>query len=131
MNRTKKCNYNRIKYVTPQDQRDGEGLFDIFKSTGKKITSLATSKFSKEVAKKAATAGVEKFAVSGAEALGKSAADKVVNKLSATPSIVKENKPTPNSGAKIVESLKKVDSLPIPVQATEIENLKQQLAQFM
>ena len=35
MNRTKKCNYNRIKYVTPQDQQDGEGLFDIFKSTGK------------------------------------------------------------------------------------------------
>ena len=49
MNRTKKCNYKRIKYVTPQDpidqqnQQDGEGLFDIFKSTGKKITSLATS----------------------------------------------------------------------------------------
>ena len=108
MNRIKKCNYNRIKYVAqnPQDQQDGEGLFDIFKSTGKQITSLATSKFSKEVAKKAATAGVEKFAVSGAEALGKSAADKVVNKLSATPSIVKENKPAPNSGAKIVDSLK-------------------------
>ena len=137
MNRTKKCNYKRIKYVTPQDpidqqnQQDGEGLFDIFKSTGKKITSLATSKFSKEVAKKAATAGVEKFAVSGAEALGKSAADKVVNKLSATPSIVKENKPTPNSGAKIVDSLKKVDSLPLPVQASEIDALKQQLSQFM
>ena len=65
MNRIKKCNYNRVKYVTPQNpidqqnQQDGEGLFDIFKSTGKKITSLATSKFSKEVAKKAATAGVE------------------------------------------------------------------------
>ena len=26
MNRTKKCNYNRIKYVTPQNQQDGEGL---------------------------------------------------------------------------------------------------------
>ena len=136
MNRTKKCNYNRIKYVAQnpidqQNQQDGEGLFDIFKSTGKKITSLATSKFSKEVAKKAATAGVEKFAVSGAEALGKSAADKVVNKLSTAPSIVKENKPTPNSGAKIVESIKKVDSLPIPVQASEIDALKQQLSQFM
>ena len=131
MNRTKKCNYNRIKYVTPQDQQDGEGLFDIFKSTGKKITSLATSKFSKEVAKKAATAGVEQFAVSGAEALGKSAADKVVNKLSATPNIVKENKLAPNSGAKIVDSLKKVDSLPLPVQASEIDALKQQLTQFM
>ena len=127
MNRTKKCNYKRIKYVTPQD---GEGLFDIFKSTGKKITSLATSKFSKEVAKKAVTAGVEKFAVSGAAALGKSAADKVVNKLSATPSIVKENKPAPNSGAKIVDSLKKVDSLPLPVQASEIDALKQRLTQF-
>ena len=68
MNKTKK--YNRIKYVT--QQKDGEGLFDIFKSTGKKITSLSTSKFSKEVAKKAAAAGVAKFAVSGAEALGKS-----------------------------------------------------------
>ena len=71
-----------------------------------KITSLATSKFSKEVAKKAATAGVEKFAVSGAEALGKSAADKVVNNLSAL-SIFKENKPLPNSGTKIADSLKK------------------------
>ena len=106
MDRTKKCNYNRIKYVTPQNPIDGEGLFDIFKSTGKQITSLATSKFSKEVPKKAATAGVEKFAVSGAEALGKSAADKVVNKLSA-PSKVKENKPAPNSGVKIVDCLKK------------------------
>ena len=114
MNQAKK--YNRIKYVAPQNPVDGEGLFDIFKSTGKKITSLATSKFSKEVAKKAATAGVEKFAVSGAEALGKSAADKVVNELSA-PSIVKENKPAPNSGTKIVDSLKKVDSLPLHVQA--------------
>ena len=55
-------------------------MFDIFNSTGKKIASLATSKFSKEVAKKAASAGVEKFAVSGAEALGKSAADKTVEK---------------------------------------------------
>ena len=124
MNRTKK--YNRIKYVT--QKKDGEGLFDIFKSTSKEITSLATSKFSKEVAKKAATADVEKFAVSSAEALSKSAADKVVNKLSA-PSIVKENKPSPNSGAKIADSLKKVDSL--PVQSSEIENLKQQLTQFM
>ena len=54
MNRIKKCNYDRIKYVAknPQDQQDGEGLFDIFKSKGKQITSLATSKFSKEVAKK-------------------------------------------------------------------------------
>ena len=60
MNQTKK--YNRIKYVAPQNPINGEGLLDIFKSTGKKITSLATSKFSKEVAKKAATAGVEKFA---------------------------------------------------------------------
>ena len=122
MNQVKK--YNRIKYVAPQNPETGEGLFDIFKSTGKKITSLATSKFSKEVAKKAATAGVEKFAVSGAEALGKGAADKVVNKLS-DPSIVKENKPSPNSGAKIAESLKKVDSLPLPAQSSEIENLKQ------
>ena len=128
MNRTK--NYNRIKYVAPQNPIDGEGLFNIFKSTGKKITSLATSKFFKEVAKKAATAGVEKFAVSGAEALGKSAADKVVNKLSA-PSIVKENKHFPNSGAKITDNLKKVDSLPLPFQASEIENLNQQLTQFM
>ena len=125
MNHTKI--YNRIKYVT-QKPVDGEGLFDIFKSTGKKMTSLATSKFSKEVSKKAATAGVEKFAVSGAEALGKSAADKVAIKLSA-PSIVKENKPFPNSGIKIVDSLKKVDSL--PVQSSEIENLKQQLSHFM
>ena len=131
MNQIKKCNYNRIKYVAekPVDQQDGEGLFDIFKSTGEKITSLATSKFSKEVAKKAATAGVQKFAVSGAEALGKSAADKVVNKLSA-PSIVKESKPAPNSGAKIVDGLKKVDSLPLTVQASEIDALKQQLTQF-
>ena len=128
MNQTKE--YNRIKYHAPQKPIDGEGFFDIFKSTGKKIASLATSKFSKEVAKKAATAGVEKFAVSGEEALGKSAADKVLNKLSA-PSIVKQNKPTTNSGAKIVDSLKKVDSLPLPVQSSEIENLKQQLSQFM
>ena len=126
MNQAKK--YNRIKYVAPQNPIDGEGLFDILKSTGRNIASLATSKFSKEVAKKAATAGVEKFAVSGAEALGKSAADKVVNKVSA-PSIVKENKPSPNSGAKIVDSLKKVDSM--PVQSSEIENLKQQLSHFM
>ena len=121
MNQAKK--YNRIKYVAPQNPVDGEGLVYIFNSTGNKITSLAASKFSKEVAKKAATLGVEKFAVSGAEALVKSAADKVVNKLSA-PGIVKENKPAPNSGAKIVDSLKKVDSL--PVQSSEIENLKQQ-----
>ena len=125
MNQTKK--YNRTKYVGAQ-QQDGEGLFDIFKSTGKQITSLATSKFSKEVAKKAATAGVEKFAVSGAEALGKSAADKVVTKLS-PPSIVKENKPSPNSGTKIAHSFKKVDSLPI--QPSEVETQRQQLAQFM
>ena len=70
MNRIKKCNYNRIKYVAPQNPKNGEGLFDIFKSTGKQITSLAISKYSKEVAKKAATTGVEKFAVSGVEALG-------------------------------------------------------------
>ena len=126
MNQTKK--YNRMKYVASQNPIDGEGLFDIFKSTGKKITSLATSKFSKEVAKTAATAGVEKFAVSGVEALGKSAADKVVNKLSAS-SIVKEDKPFPNSATKIVDSLKKVDSL--PVQSSEIDALKQQLTQFM
>ena len=130
MNRTNKCNYNRIKYVAPQNPIDGEGLFDIFKSTGKKITSLATSKFSKEVAKKAATAGVEKFAVSGAEALGKSATDKVVNRRSA-PSIVKENKPAPKTGVKIEDSLKKVDSLPLPVQSSKIDVLKQQLTQFM
>ena len=66
--------------------------------------------------------------MSGAEALGKSAADKVVNKLSA-PSIIKENKPLPNSGTKIADSLKKVESL--PVQSSEIEKLTQQLAQFM
>ena len=130
MNQIKK--YNRINYVSAQQQveqqQDGEGLFDIFKSTGKKITSLTTSKFSKEVAKKAASAGVEKFAVSGAEALGKSAAVKVVNKLS-PPSIIKENKPSPNSGTKIAESLKKVDSS--PVQSSEVENLEQQLTQFM
>ena len=47
MNQTKK--YDRIKYVAPQNPIDGEGLFD---NLGKKITSLATSKFSKEVAKK-------------------------------------------------------------------------------
>ena len=50
--------YNRIEYVCAQQQveqqQDGEGLFDILKTTGKKITSLATSTFSKEVAKKAA-----------------------------------------------------------------------------
>ena len=96
----------------------------------KKLHHLQLPSFPKKLLK-AATAGVEKFAVSGAEALGKSAADKVVNKLSATPSIVKENKPIPNSGTKIVESLKKVDSLPIPVQASEIDTLKQQLSQFM
>ena len=72
MNQTKK--YNRIKYVT-QKPVDGEGLFDIFKSTGKKIASLAV-------------------------------VDKTVDKLSA-PSIVKENKPSPNSGTKILDSLKK------------------------
>ena len=96
MNQTKK--YNRMKYVT--QQKDGASVFDIFKSTGKKTTSLAASKFSKEVAKKAASAGVEKFAVSGAEAFGKSAADKVVDKLS-SPSIIKEDKPTP----KVVKKL--------------------------
>ena len=53
---------------------------------------------------------------------------RVVNKLSA-PSIVIENKPLPNSGAKIAENLKTLDSL--PVQSSEIENLKQQLTQFM
>ena len=42
--------HNRIKYVA--QQQDGEGLFDIFKSAGIKITEVATSKFSKEVAKK-------------------------------------------------------------------------------
>ena len=68
--------------------------------------------------------------MSGAEALGKSA-DKVVNKLSDTPSIVKENKPSPNSGTKIVDSLKKVDSLPLPVQLSETDVLKQQLPEFM
>ena len=48
MDQTKK--YNRIKYVG--NQQDDEGLFDVFKSAGKKITEVATSKFSKEVAKK-------------------------------------------------------------------------------
>ena len=114
MNQAKK--YNGITYVAHQP--DGEGLFDIFKSTGKKITSLATSKFSKEVAKKAASAGVEKFTVSGAEALGKSAADKTVDKLF-KPSIIKENTPSPNSATKIVDSLKKVG--PSPVQPSEVE----------
>ena len=111
-----------------EKQQDGEDLFDMFKAKGKKITSLATSILSKEVAKKAATAGVEKFAVSCAEPLGKSAADKVVNKLSA-PSIIKENKPLPNSGTIISDSLKKVDYL--LVQSSENENLKQQFPQFM
>ena len=118
MNQTKK--YNKIKYVA--QQQDGEGLFDISKSTGKKITSLATSKYSREVAKKAASVGVEKFAVSGAEALSKSAADKTVNKLF-KPSIIKENMPTQNSGEKIADGFKKVS--PSPVQSSEIENLKQ------
>ena len=124
MNQTKK--YDRKEYVT--QQQDGEGVFDIFKSTGKKITSLATSKFSKEVAKKAASAGVEKFAVSGAEALGKSAADKTVDKLF-KPSIIKENKPSPDSGTKIADVMKKVDLS--PVQPNEIELLNQQLTQFI
>ena len=124
MNRTKK--YNRVKYVG--EQQDGEGLFDIFKSTGKKITSLAPSKFSKEVAKKAASAGVEKFVVSGVEALGESAADKTVDKLF-KPSIIKENKPSPNSGERIADEMKKV--YPSPVQSNEVEFLKQQLIQFM
>ena len=123
MNQTKK--YNRIKYSA--QQQDGEGLFDIFKSAGKKITEVANSKFSKEVAKKAASAGVEKFAVSGAEAVGKSAADKTVDKLF-KPSIIKENMPTRTSGDKIVDVMKKVGS---PVQPNEVELLKQQLVQFM
>ena len=96
--------------------------------TRKKITALATSKFSKEVAKKAAAAGVEKFAVSGAEALGKSAADKTVDKLF-KPSIIKESKPTPNSGEKIADVMEKAG--PSPVQSNEVELLKQQVAQFM
>ena len=65
--------------------------------------------------------------MSGVEVLGKSAADKVVDKLS-TPSIIKENKPTPNSGEKIADVMKKVD--PSPVQSNEIELLIQQLTQF-
>ena len=60
--------------------------------------------------------------MSGAEALGKSAADKVVNKLSA-PSIIKKNKPYPNSGTKIADSLKKVDTT--PVQPSEVETQRQ------
>ena len=67
-------------------------------------------------------------AVSGEEALGKSAADKTVDKLF-KPSIIKENKPTPNSGEKIADVMKKVD--PSPVQSNEVELLKQQLTQFM
>ena len=78
----------------------------------KNLHHLQLPSFPKKLPKKAATAGVEKFAVSGEEALGKSAAENVVNKLSATPSIVKENKPARNSGTKIVDGLKKVDSLP-------------------
>ena len=66
--------------------------------------------------------------MSGAEALGKSAADKTVDKLF-KPSIIKENKPTPNSGEKIADSLKIVG--PSPVQPSEVELLKQQLVQFM
>ena len=123
MNQTKK--YNRIKYVA--QQQDFEGVLDNFMSTGKKISSLATSKFFKEGAKKAASAGVEKFAVSGAEALGKSAADKTVDKLF-KPSIIKENKPTPNSCNKIVDVMKKVGS---PVQSNEVELSKQQLVQII
>ena len=66
--------------------------------------------------------------MSGAEAFGKSAADKIVNKFS-PPSIIKENKPLPNSGTKVADSLKNIESL--PVQSSEIENLKLQLTQFM
>ena len=68
--------------------------------------------------------------MSGAVAFGKSAADKIVNKFS-PPIIIKENKPLPNSGTKIADSLKKVDSFPLPAQSSEIEDLKQQLTQFM
>ena len=68
------------------------------------------------------------FAVSGAEALGKNAADKTVEKLF-KPSIIKENKPTPNSGENITGVMKKVD--PSPVQFNQVELLKQQLTQFM
>ena len=53
MNRTKKCNYNRIKYVAPQNPIDGEGLFDIFKSTGKKkLHHLQLPSFPKKLPKK-------------------------------------------------------------------------------
>ena len=54
MNRTKKCNYKRIKYVTPQDpidQQNGEGLFDIFKSTGKNLYHLQLPSFPKKFPK--------------------------------------------------------------------------------
>ena len=122
MNPSKK--YNRIKYVA--QQQDGEGLFDIFKSTGKKITEVATSKFSKEVAKKADSAGIEKFTASGAETLGKSAVDKLIKQ-----SIIEENKPTSNSGEKIVDIIKKVSKYHSPIQNNEVELLKQQLIQFM
>ena len=53
-----------------------------------------------------------KFAVPGAEALGKSAADKTVDKLF-KPSIIKENKPSPNSGTKIADVMKKVGLSPV------------------
>ena len=58
--------------------------------------------------------------MSGAEALGKSAAYKSADKLF-KPSIIKENKPAPNSGGKIVDVMKKVG---LPVQPNEVELLK-------
>ena len=65
--------------------------------------------------------------MSGAEALGKSAAGKTVDELF-EPSIIKENKPSPNSGTKIVDVMKNVGTA---VQPNEVELLKQQLVQFM
>ena len=48
MNQTKK--YNGIKYVG--EQQDGEDLFDIFKSTGKKLHHLQLQSFLKKSPKK-------------------------------------------------------------------------------
>ena len=92
-----------------------------------KLRHLQLQSFLKEGAKKAASASIEKFAVSDAEALGKSAADKTVDKLFKL-SIIKENKPTPNSCNKIVDVMKKVGS---PVQSNEVELSKQLLVQII
>ena len=90
----------------------GEGLFDVFKSAGRKLTSKFGKKAAKKVASKAASKAVEKTG----EYTGKKAGDKIVEILRKEP----KPPPTPTPTRKQIEPLAEmveIQSPPMPVQS--------------